>query len=160
MAWASVGGGATTTGGPTPLSRSGPVLRFVLPRQRFVPRSHGTEKAPAICWPGQVKQSGIGGYSALPALHQLRRDCRAEPFFVALPTSKDLFTSAKDLFLEATDGKGPTDYGHDALGSISKPRSQAHAKSHRLGGDHDLVLILARDSEEQTVGRARTKSGQ
>src|SRR5262249_58136887 len=94
------------------------------------------------------------------ALHQLRRDCRAEPFFVALPTSKDLFTSAKDLFLEATDGKGPTDYGHDALGSISKPRSQAHAKSHRLGGDHDLVLILACDSEEQTVGRARTKSGQ
>ena len=99
-------------------------------------------------------------YSALPALHQLRRDCRAEPFFVALPTSKDLFTSAKDLFLEATDGKGPTDYGPDALGSISKPRSQAHAISHRLGGDHDLVLILARDSEEQTVGRARTKSGQ
>src|SRR5215471_17937242 len=35
--------------------------------------------------PGQVKQSGLGGYSALPALHQLRRDCRAEPFFVALP---------------------------------------------------------------------------
>src|SRR5262245_51303140 len=26
--------------------------------------------------------------------------------------------------------------------------------------DHDLVLILARDSEEETVGRARTKSGQ
>ena len=99
-------------------------------------------------------------YSALPALHPLWGDCRAESFFVALPTSKDLFTSAKDLFLEATDGKGPTDYGHDALGSISKPRSQAHAKSHRLGGDHDLVLILARDSEEQTVGRARTKSGQ
>src|SRR5215510_14060570 len=36
MTWASVGGGATTTDGPTPLSRSDPVLRFVLPRQRFV----------------------------------------------------------------------------------------------------------------------------
>ena len=35
----------------------------------------------------QVKQSGIGGYSALPALHQLRRDCRAEHPSVALPTS-------------------------------------------------------------------------
>src|SRR6516164_2291758 len=34
--------------------------------------------------PGQVKQSGIGGYSALPALHQLRRDCRAERFLIAL----------------------------------------------------------------------------
>src|SRR6516165_5778311 len=99
MAWASVGGGATTTGGPTPLSRSGPVLRFVLPRQRFVPRSHGTEKAPAICWPGQVKQSGIGGYSALPALHQLRRDCRAERFLVALTPAGDLFICAKDLLL-------------------------------------------------------------
>ena len=30
------GRGATTTGGPTPLGRSDPVLRFVRSRQRFV----------------------------------------------------------------------------------------------------------------------------
>src|SRR5215471_14840007 len=49
-------------------------------------------KRPQPSWrPGQVKQSGIGGYSALPALHQLRRDCRAERFSVALPTSWVLF---------------------------------------------------------------------
>src|SRR5262249_34990178 len=41
MTWASVGGGATTTGGPTPLGRSDPVLRFVLPRQKFGRRSQG-----------------------------------------------------------------------------------------------------------------------
>src|SRR6516164_3682877 len=47
--------------------------------------------------PGQVKQRGIGGYSALPALHQLRRDCRAERFLVARPTFWDLFMCAKYL---------------------------------------------------------------
>src|SRR5215510_2835335 len=40
ITWASVGGGATTTGGPTPLSRSDPILRFVRSRQRFVRWSH------------------------------------------------------------------------------------------------------------------------
>jgi len=60
-----------------------------------------TGKGPSHCWPGQVKQSGIGGYSALPALHQLRRDCRAERFLVALTPAEDLFICAKDLFVEA-----------------------------------------------------------
>jgi len=41
------GGGATTTGGPTPLSRSDPVLRFVRSRQTFVRRGHEWKKAPA-----------------------------------------------------------------------------------------------------------------
>jgi len=35
----------TTTGGPTPLSRSALVLRFVRSRQGFVRRCHGMEKA-------------------------------------------------------------------------------------------------------------------
>jgi hypothetical protein len=51
--------------------------------------------------PGQVKQSGFGGYSALSALHQLRRDCRVEHPLVARPTSGDLFICAKHLFVEA-----------------------------------------------------------
>jgi len=54
--------------------------------------------------PGQVKQSGIGSYSALPALHQLRRDCRAEHPLVARPMSWALFSCAKDLFVAANDG--------------------------------------------------------
>ena len=58
-------------------------------------------KGPDHLRPGQVKQSGIGGYSALPALHQLRRDCRAEHPSVALPTSWVLFICAKNLFVEA-----------------------------------------------------------
>jgi len=39
------------------------------------------------------------GASVAVALHQLTRDCRAEPFFVALPMSGDLFIWAKDLLL-------------------------------------------------------------
>src|SRR5262249_6177638 len=65
----------------------------------------GAGKGPSHCWPGQVKQSGIGGYSALPALHQLRRDCRAEHFFVSSPTSGDLSIRAIDLLVAAMDGQ-------------------------------------------------------
>src|SRR5262249_42002961 len=83
-------------------------LYFALPRlpdlsdsakDLFVAAMDG--KGPDHYKPGQVKQSGIGGYSALPALHQLRRDCRAERFLVALTPAGDLFISAKDLFVEA-----------------------------------------------------------
>src|SRR6516162_832111 len=65
-------------------------------------------KGPDHLGPGQVKQSGIGGYSALPLLHQRRRDYRAEPFFVALPTSGDLFTCAKNLLVETKAPQAPT----------------------------------------------------
>jgi len=58
-------------------------------------------------------QSGLGGYSALPALHQLRRDCRAEHFLVALPTSWDLFICAKDLLVEANEGPTATNFHSD-----------------------------------------------
>jgi hypothetical protein len=36
--------GVTTTGGPTPLGRSDPVLRFVRSRQRFVRCCHGQKR--------------------------------------------------------------------------------------------------------------------
>ena len=96
MTWASVGGGATTTtGGPTPLSRAGPVLRFVLPRQRFVRRCHRRKKAPTIKGRGK-----LGG--------GIRPSIGPNASLVALPTSWDLLPCAKDLFVEAMDRKGPS----------------------------------------------------
>ena len=90
MTWASVGGGATTTtGGPTPLSRAGPVLRFVLPRQRFVRRCHRRKKAPTIKGRGK-----LGG--------GIQPSHRAERFLVAPTSSGDLFICAKELFVDAT----------------------------------------------------------
>jgi hypothetical protein len=76
-------------------------------RQRFVRRSHG-RKRPRPIKAGASWHSGIGGYSALPALHQLRRDCRAEHPSVALPTSWVLFICAKNLLVEAM---APTGHG-------------------------------------------------
>ena len=67
-------------------------------------------KRPQPSWrPGQVKQSGIGGYSALPALHQLRRDCRAEHPLVGigqlLGYGTCLFGTLKPM-LRTVDGTG------------------------------------------------------
>src|SRR5262249_9651092 len=67
-----------------------------------------------------------------------------------------LLFCAKHLFVAANH--------RGALGACSfrfqSRDPKAHPKSRRSGGEHDLILILARDSEEETVGRARTKSGQ
>src|SRR5262249_8762091 len=89
---------------PVTDSRFADLQRLVHQRQGYVHGCHG-RKRPRPLKPGQVKQRGIGGYSALPALQQLRRDCRAERFFVALPPVGDLFVCAKDLFVEAMEGQ-------------------------------------------------------
>src|SRR5262245_55859424 len=89
--------------------------------------------------PGQVKQSGIGGYSALPALHQLRRDCRAERFLVALTPAGDLFSSAKDLFVEV---HGP----HSAIAT------SFHSDRARPGRSEQSVLSFIASRSSFLIG--------
>src|SRR5262245_11010993 len=67
---------------------------FVHAKDLFIAAIDG--KGPQLLTAEASWQGGIGGYSALlPALHQLRRDCRAEHPSVALPTSLVLFICAK-----------------------------------------------------------------
>src|SRR5262249_60516925 len=120
MTWASVGGGATTTGGPTPLSRSDPVLRFVLSRRRFVRRCHRRKKAPTIKGRGK-----LGG--------GIQPSHRAERFLVALTPSSDLFICAKDLFVEAIMVL------QKASSLLSEHDGLIHFEEHPL--DHRLLLV-------------------
>ena len=90
------------------------------------------KKGPRPLTAGQVRQSGIAGHSALPALHQLRRDCRAELFLVARPTAWDVFICAKDLLVEAQAPK-PFD-----LDQTFEPGVRNRRPTIDVGGSEDV----------------------
>src|SRR5262252_8463776 len=70
----------TDVAGPVKCGASGETFHYTCAyfwalahqRQRFVRRCHGRKKAPTIKGRGKLSRAGIGGYSALPALHQER----------------------------------------------------------------------------------------
>jgi hypothetical protein len=123
MTCASVGGGATTTGGPTPLSRSDPVLRFVRSRQRFVHRSAGARP--------KARQF-VGALVA--ALGRISR-------LVALPPVRDLLLCANLLFVAASDRAGEANGAWAASkGAAVTPKpTRPRAAGGRLGPSRDRL---------------------
>ena len=66
-----------------------------------------TEKAPTIKGRGKLSRTGSEAIRPFPLCTNWR-DCRAEHPLVARPTAWALFSCAKDLFVAAMDGKGPS----------------------------------------------------